>query len=175
MQSTVIMQPCKWLLYQQLFSCEKQTVALVCATWGEREERAGQDPGKTDFWLWAQLWVGLYLFCIKGCQRMVGAIDNHLPVQLMLNKAGRGTARCLLTRTLSAPGPVTNRQPVGFPSCCRVTTGGSSSQRRLRGYLITIHIVFHLSLAGENILKLNMGNQKGGWHDSRLVAHSLLF
>lgn len=32
---------------------------------------------------------------------MVGAFDNHLLVQLMLNKAGRGTAPCLLPHALS--------------------------------------------------------------------------
>lgn len=66
MQSTVIMQPCnarviKWgLLFLQLFSSDKQTVALVCITWRERQERAAQHPWQTDCWLGAQPWVELY-------------------------------------------------------------------------------------------------------------------
>lgn len=54
---------------------------------------------------------------------IVGEIDHHLPVQLMIYKAGGGTALCLL----SYMPLVTNTGSVDFSSCCRVNYRGSSS------------------------------------------------
>lgn len=65
MQSTVRHAAMQCLLVcfsEAYYSCSSsvvtsKTVALVCATWAERQERVGRDPWQRGSWLGAQPWV----------------------------------------------------------------------------------------------------------------------